>query len=215
MCRRHDQSGFTVTELLAATAVSLVMLATVVSFNRFQLFALRDQANQIDVQTTARNIVDLFAREVRRAGMNPDCTIPAFSGIEDARQNSLRIQSDLNGDGVLTGVNEDLTYRYNYEDSRIERVDNVTHTANTLATGVDFSGSQLRYFNGAGVELVPPPWTSLTAAQRSAVRRIRVQLSLSGKAADPNNTRPLTAQEATDVDLRNRYFVNSTACPGS
>lgn len=213
MARSHRQSGFSTVELLAATAISLVTLATALSFNRFQLFALRNQASQIDVQTTARTIVDLFAREVRRAGMNPGCAIAAFSGIADAKLHSVRVQSDLNGDGVLTGPNEDLTYRYT-DANTIERVDNTSGVADTLASGLTMSGSQLRYFDGTGAELVPGG-SGLTAAQRSTVRRIRIQLTLSGKAVDPNSTKPLTAQAATDVDLRNRFFVNSTACPGS
>jgi type II secretory pathway component PulJ len=214
MARLHNQSGFTVAEVLAATALSLVTLATVLSFNRFQLFALRNQANQIDVQMTARSIVDLFAREVRRTGMNPGCAIAGFSGIVSASPYSLRIQSDLNGDGVINGTNEDLTYRYNSDRNSIQRVDNISGAADVLASGIDFGNSKLRYFDGTGAEMVPGG-TGLTAAQRSAVRRIRIQLALSEKAVDPNNATSLTAQAATDVDLRNRFFVNSTACPGS
>lgn len=205
-------------ELLAATALSLVTLAALLSFNRFQLFALRNQANQIDIETAARSIVELFARDVRRAGLNPGCAIATFSGIADARWYSLRIQSDLDGDGALTAANEDLTYRYNIVGNSIERVDNsagVDSSVDVLASGLDLSGSKLRYFNGAGVELISGTTSGLTAAQRSSVRRIRIQLSLVGKAVDPTSNIPLVARAATDVDLRNRYFVTSTACPGS
>ena len=214
LSRRRGDAGFTIVEVLVASTISMAALGAFLSFNRFQLYALRNQANQIDIQTTARSIVDLFAREVRRAGMNPNCAIPAFSGIAAAKSTSVRVQSDLNGDGALTALNEDLTYRYNFENNAVERVDH-NGTTDTLVSGLNYNGSIIRYFDGAGAELIPFFWTGLTAAQRSAVRRIRIQLALVGTAVDPVSEQRLTAQAATDVDVRNRYFVNATACPGS
>ncbi|MFQ5665054.1 MAG: PilW family protein [Candidatus Binatia bacterium] len=209
--RLLDQQGFTLMEVLVASTLSLVALAGFLSFNRGQLFTLRNQANQLDLQTTARNIVDLFAREVRRAGMNPGCGIPGFSGIAAATASSLRIQADLNGDGLLTAPNEDITYHYVQETTAVERIDH-NGVTDVLVSGVDLNGCVIRYFDQDGAELVPGG-TGLNAGERASIRRIRVELTLAGAAVDPTNTLPLRAQVATDVDLRNRYFVNQTACP--
>jgi hypothetical protein len=45
------------------------------------------------------------------------------------------------------------------------------------------------------------------------VRRVRIRLSLTEKAVDPLNDRPLRTSVSTDVDLRNRFFLGTTACP--
>ncbi|MBI4517684.1 MAG: prepilin-type N-terminal cleavage/methylation domain-containing protein [Deltaproteobacteria bacterium] len=211
----RGHAGFTLTEVLVATTLTLVAMSGFLSFNRYQLLTLRNQANQIDVQTTARNVVDLFAREVRRAGMNPNCDIANFSGIADARSYSIRVQADLNNSGQHLGPNEDLTYTYNYSAKTVQRIDNNNWSnTDTLLSDVDLSGSSIRYFDGSGTELVPTSG-SLSATDRSAIRRVRLQLSLRSQAADPLNGAAPSAQVATDVDLRNRFFIASTKCPGS
>jgi hypothetical protein len=45
------------------------------------------------------------------------------------------------------------------------------------------------------------------------VRRIRVELDVSRRAADPENDMPLKVSVANDINLRNRYFANAVACP--
>jgi len=213
--RRRRQGGFTPVEVLVASAVGLTALAAVLSLNRFQMLTLRNQTTQVDVQTTARNIVELFAREVRRAGANPGCNIPAFSGIADARVQRLRIQSDLNGDGKLTAPGEDVTYRYREYRDAVERIDvGAGGTTEVLLSGIDLRDSNVRYFDGNGTELLPG-WGSLTTAQRSAVRRVRIELNVAARGLGISSTQPLVAQVTADVDLRNRFFLGTTACPGS
>jgi type II secretory pathway component PulJ len=208
--RRLGCAGFSLVELLVATGLGLVAIATFLSFNRFQLFALQDQSTQIDLQTTARNVLDLFAREVRRAGMDRTCA-GTFSGITIAKYHEVRIKADLNGNGAIDGVNEDVTYRYNFEYGAVERV--TTTSVERLISGVDLSGSNIRYFDATGVELFG--WLGLPLAQRNAVRRVRMELRLTGETADPNKATDLGAFASTDVNLRNRFFVAATACGSS
>ena len=207
--RTATQAGFTTTEVLAATTLGLIALTGFTSFNRFQLFALRNQANQIDVQANARSVVDLFSREVRRAGLNLTCN-PNIHTIADANQTQVHIQSDLNGDGVLSQPNEDITYRFNSSTNAVERVDAHAST-DTLASGVDTANSRLRYFDTTGTE-IPVPNGGLTATQRAAVRRVRIELSLTETAVDPLNSTPLRAQVAGDINLRNRFFIATMPC---
>ena len=205
---RSNQAGFTVHEILVATTLALATASTFLAFNRFQLFALRSQATQLNIQTAARSIMDLVAREVRRAGMNPTCA-NTFSAIADAENHELRIQSDLNGSGAIDGPDEDITYRFSFTHGVITRT--AGGTSDVLLSGLDLSGSRFRYFDAAGNELIPAH--SLSSAQRSMVRRVRLELALEGSAADPTTSGPLQARASTDVDVRNRFFVTSTACP--
>ncbi len=148
---RRGEKGFTITEVLVATTLTAVALVAVSSFNRFQLLTLRNQANQIDLQTTARSVVDLFAREIRRAGANPTC-VGGLSALTDAKTYSVRVVADLNRDGATNGANEDLTYRYNLGSNTVERVDQNGGTTDVLVSGASLGNSRIRYFDGNGTE---------------------------------------------------------------
>jgi hypothetical protein len=174
------------------------------------LFAFQNQAVQSDVQGTARSVVDLMTREIRQAGTNPSC-IPGFTAIADAKQYRLQIQADLDGNGTATGVNENVTYEYKFSQNKFVRTAN--GSTQDLIQNVSLSGSRIRYFDGAGVEITAGD-TGLSGSQRDNVRRIRVELDISRKAADPENDMPLRVSVANDINLRNRYFASATvACP--
>ena len=209
--RTFDARGFTLPEVLVAVALGAVAVSSFVAFNRFQLFALRNQATQMDLQLTARTILDLVAREVRRAGMDPTCG-KTFEGVAKATDTELRIQSDLDGSGAIDATEENVTYRYNPTTNAVERV--TGETADVLMEGLDLSGSTFVYFDANGNVLHPSVSNGgLNAGQRAAVRRVRVELALADDAFDPLSDRKLGAQLSTDVDLRNRFFLQSTACP--
>ncbi|MFQ5666771.1 MAG: PilW family protein [Candidatus Binatia bacterium] len=200
-------AGFTIHEVLIATTLGLLVMGGFLSAYSFQLFSMQDQVNQLHVQTTARSIVDLFAREVRRAGTNPTCA-QNIAGIALATATQLRIQSDFNESGDIDAPNEDVTYRYDPAAHTIERVSG--GVPETLATNIDPSGSVIRYFDDAGQELKPDP--ALTASQRAAVRRVRIELNLSAHATNPHHSVASRAQVSTDVDVRNRYFAGQVSC---
>jgi type II secretory pathway pseudopilin PulG len=209
--RLRAHAGYTLTETLVAIVVALLAVAATLSFNRFQLFAMRNQVNQLDLQTNARNFLDLFAREVRRAGQDPSCA-KTFGALAEAGHWRIRLQSDFDGDGALTGTNEDITYAYNYWYDRIERTAN--GTTSILINGVNVYDCSLRYFDAAGNELYPSGWfETLASAQRAQVRKVRLEVALTGPDVDPLNPSTLRARLSTDVDLRNRFFISSTACP--
>jgi prepilin-type N-terminal cleavage/methylation domain-containing protein len=216
----HGRRGFTLVEVLVSIALSLVVLAGFTAFNRFQLFALRNQATQIDLQLTARTIVDLIAREVRRAGMDPTCA-KNFDTVRRASSKEIRIQSDLNSNGSIGTGDENIRYRYNSSNNSIERI--TSNGTDALLDNVAPGSLTFSYYDANGNALVPNSWGDeddvsstggyLNGAQRTSVRRIRVALSLADDAVDPLDDHQLKASFSTDVDLRNRYFLGSTVCP--
>ena len=151
--RRSDR-GFGTVEVLVASAVGLLIVAGFIAFNHFQLHALQDQVSQIEIQTADRNIIDLFAREVRRAGADPTCA-KNVTGILEASASSIRIQADLNGNGAVDNTNnEDVTYRYNSATNALERLANGTTEVLISFVGIDGSGTGIQYFDSALNELV-------------------------------------------------------------
>ncbi|MGE0519551.1 MAG: PilW family protein [Candidatus Binatia bacterium] len=194
-------------ETVIGVMLGLVVTIGVFSFNSRHSFAMQDQLRQLDVQSAARSVVDLFAREVRRAGANPTCT-GAFEAIATAKADEIQLRSDLDGSGAIDQPHEDVRYRWRVTDQILERTAGQT---DLLLSGQELTGSRFRYFDGAGTELMPG--AGLDAAQRASVRRVRIEVALRERPADPDMGGSLTASASTDIDLRNRFFVASTGCP--
>jgi Tfp pilus assembly protein PilW len=213
MDRRRGQAGFTLVEALVASTIALIAMGAFMSFNVAQMYAMRNQTNQIDLQTSARSIADLFAREVRRAGSgtNTGCAGTVSTGVLLASATQVRVRADLNGDGALTGANEDVTYTLDSTNNMITRTDNGQSRTDTLWSGNSISGSQLTYYDSAGNTLTPGG-SGLTAAQLLQVVRIKLQVALTATVVQPRNTTMQTAGDAADVELRNRYFVTAPTC---
>jgi type II secretory pathway component PulJ len=207
----RDCAGFSAMEVMVALALGLLVVATVSTFNRSQLFALRNQAVQNDVQMAARNVVDLFARETRRAGLNPLC-IAGMPAVTDATAKRVRVQADLNRNGAIDGGDEVITYRFMFTSENIDRLEREANgQTDVLIDGVDLAGSRFRFYDAAGAEIVPG-LGGLSTAQRAAIRRVRIEFVLNADPVDPESDLPLRVEVANDVDIRNRHFVNAMTC---
>lgn len=204
--QRRGCRGFTFVELLVAMMIGAGVAATAGWFLRTQFLVMEDQAAQLDIQTATRAVVDVFARDVRRAGMNPTCG-NTVATLVDASTTTIRFQSDLNANGALDADSEDLRYRL-ASGTRIERTQG--SSVEPLLDGVDLTGSRLRYFDSAGTEIVTTG--SLTAAQLAMVRRIRLELAVRQPTRSGSGGRDLISRAATDVELRNRYFAGVAGC---
>src|SRR5690242_4495537 len=108
--RLRGHGGVSLVEILVAMLLGVSMATTVAWFQRAQFLAMEDQAAQLDIQTSARAIVDVFARDVRRAGMDPTCA-KHVQALVDASPTALRFQADLNANGAVDAASEDLLYR--------------------------------------------------------------------------------------------------------
>ncbi len=202
--------GFTLMEVLGAMLLMLIITAAMFSAYRFQLFAFRTQEAQLDVQETARDLIDLMAREIRLAGYDPTC-VKTFAGIADARPQLLQVQFDRNGDGAI-GAGESIVYAYNADLDQIQRSAGGAPVA--LATGMPDNALAFSYFDGNGAALTPSgnP-AALTVTQRNAVRRVKVTLMLQQPSPDPQNSTPVISRFASNVELRNRFLHGGAGCP--
>lgn len=206
---RSGDAGFTMSEVLVALLVGGMVLVAVTSFNVFQLRTLRAQANQVDLQTTARAINDLFTREVRTAGMTETCNTN-IAAIVSGSEDSLRFQRDLNNNGTASGsteAEEDITYTFDTANNTVTRTDN-NNTANNansndiLLSGVDLAGSRFSYFDVNGKDITPASG-ALTPPASLNVRRVRVEVTLTDPRVEP----ALHAAATNNIDLRNVFFV--------
>lgn len=204
-----DQRGFTLIDTLVGLAVALVVGAGAVTFVRAQSLALRTQAAQTDVNDQARGVIELMAREIRLAGLNPRCitTPPPVTALVTAEPQRLRIQYDRNENGILdTGASasEDVTYQYVTDTLTLQRI--TGDTTSDLATNVPTDGFEIKYFQSNGTEIVGTlAGNALTPAEMAAVYRISIKL----EPVESADTRlPTNARSTlwTSVLLRNRNY---------
>lgn len=211
---RAGEAGFLAIDALVAMALGLVVLAALTTLHMGQMYAMSDQAKQVDLQGAARDLADLFGREARRAGLgtNPTCSGNASTGVLLGGPSEVRIRADLDGNGAMTGSGEDVTWRLDPALASVVRIDNGQSLTETLWLGVSITGSQIAFYDGTGAVL-PPGATGLTAAQLVAVRRIRLDLVLEGKVSRPNSATTQRVRVSSDVELRNRRFGTDSPCP--
>ena len=218
--RRRYSRGYSLAELLVATAMGLFILGVAATFFGAQQRALRVQNTYAESQNVTRTFTDLISRELRMAAFDPSgaALVPANDpnwcpenrpGLVAATPSSIRFRQDLNGDGDVTDTGEDVTYALS--GNTIQRTD-VDGTPLTLVTGVPNVGLTFRYFNVGNptpVEYVPsgnPP--VLSVGQRNCVAKVVVRVMSSLPNPDPYSSQPLESEVRTEVALRNRSLMN-------
>ena len=209
---RANQRGFTLMDLLVGTTIALIVGAGAVSFVRAQALASRTQMAQTDMNDETRGVIEFMARELRLAGYYPRCTagaqwgmINATQGIIAASPQSIRIQYDLNENGVIetaANTSEDVIYQYDEATSSVQRVEG--GVTSDLTGDVPATGFALAYYDTAGALIAGSgAGGALTTAQTLAVRRISIKLELE-KTPDVRTTNEVRSSLWTNVLLRNR-----------
>ena len=102
------EAGFTLAEILMATAISsVVLLALYLLYDVNQVTFVKGE-QQADLQQNARIAVDRIVRELRLAGFDPQTpTIipaPCATAIQSATATSIRFIADVDSDGTTERV---------------------------------------------------------------------------------------------------------------
>jgi type IV pilus assembly protein PilW len=114
--RKND--GFTLIELLIAIAIFSIIIGAIFSFSIAQRKYLFVQGQMSEMIQNARAAMKMISGELSVAGYNP--TGAVFTGIlYNASQ--LQIYADVNGNGLVTDANENVTYSYDLSNKRIVR----------------------------------------------------------------------------------------------
>ena len=218
MARSRQRSrGFSTAEVLAGTALTMMLMTAIYSVQRAQTMAFAAQNVYSESQNVTRTVIDLMTRELRMATYDPGTaltTSPGPScpgvkqGIVEATPSKLHFKQDLTGDGSLISPGEDLVY--DVLGSALRRTDGSALPV-TIVTGVPAGGLNFRYFDGSNppVELIPtgtPP--SLTSSQRDCVTKVRITVRANLTNPDPNNSTPIPSIAECEVAIRNRSLSN-------
>jgi hypothetical protein len=176
----------TLADILVSTAVlGLALGATLTSLEQGQK-AWAIGAARVEAQQSGRAALAWLAAELRTAGQGPGPRrIPTLSVAEPTR---VVVRVDRDGDGIIAGATEEITWRLAGEVLRRD----AGGGAQPVINGV--RALTLAYFDVTGAPTAEP----------AAVRRVAITLATRADHAMSMHARDLGAVFTTDVHFRNR-----------
>jgi Tfp pilus assembly protein PilW len=185
-------AGSTLLEIVVAAGLASAALVSLVGVAATHVGAYQRTVRGVVASETLRLVLDVLARDVRRAGFDPAGI--ALVPVIDAAPGALALQADDDGDGGIDQRSEEVV-RYVFQPERgvLRRI--VGRQSMPLAEGLSADGFILTYVDGAGATLDPD---RTGAVEPLAIRRIEVSLMVRDDVG-----RPL-AGARTAVGLRNR-----------
>ena len=128
--------GFTVTELVLALAIMMMVMASIVSLLISLNRVYAAQSVIAGVQQVTRAGINIMTRNIRLAGLNPR-KINRI-GILEASVNKIRFQHDTNGSGTIEiGQDEDIAYLLNGNRQLIRQKDGNSRSNKSLIDHVN------------------------------------------------------------------------------
>ena len=166
-------------ELVVGLAISLILMGIAVKIFLVQQKAYNVQGQLSEMQQNIRAATDIIVRETKMAGYDP--TDLGFDGIgNNSSATSIQILADLDGNGLTTDPNEDITYKY-YDDPdfQIKRKGSTGGSFQPLAENI--TGFTVFYYNANGVDI----GTSTPAY----IRQIKITITGRTAKTDPDRKR--------------------------
>lgn len=207
MLRLKGQSGFTLTELLVATGLSLFVLASIGGVFRAQTHTVKGQESRMEAHEYALTVIDVMIREIRNAGYFPSTVCDATGGITSASATSISFQYDKDGVGGCSGDDEVITFAFGSS--------NVTRNGQALSDS-NVTAVQLTYYPQQTSGTAPAPYcfssgvpsgcSGTLSSNLSSVKKIVVSLTVQPRSTDSQFTGSAVTMSAT-ADLRNHGLL--------
>jgi type IV pilus assembly protein PilW len=172
-CKLQNITGFTLTELIVAMGIGMVVLAAVTTTFMAQARFYNAQEQINEMQQNARGALDVITRELKMAGYNPNGG--TFDGVTYS-VSQLMIQADLDGNGGIStssSANEQITYAYDSTNKQITRKMG-TGTVEVLADNI--TAFTFSYLNSSGA----------TTTTSSSIRQVGISITAITAKPDPN-----------------------------
>jgi type IV pilus assembly protein PilW len=169
----RNVTGFTLTELMVAMGIGMVVLAAVTTTFMAQAKFYNAQEQINEMQQNARGALDVITRELKMAGYKPNGG--TFDGVTYS-VSQLMIQADLDGNGGIStsgSANEQISYAYDSTNKQITRKIG-TGTVEVLADNI--TAFTFSYLNSSGA----------TTATSSSIRQVAVSITAITAKPDPN-----------------------------
>jgi type IV pilus assembly protein PilW len=177
---KNNEQGFTMVELVVGLAISLILMGIAVKIFLVQQRAYNVQGQLSEMQQNIRAATDMIVRETKMAGYDP--TDLGFDGIgNNSSATSIQILADLDGNGLTTDPNEDITYKY-YDDPDFQIKRKGSTAGSFQPLGENITGFTVLYFDATG----PPDIGTSTPAD---IRQIKITITGRTAKVDPDRKR--------------------------
>ena len=195
-----NNKGLTLVELRIVLVLSLVLMSAVYMTYQVQHRESNVQHQVSAIQQDLRAVMDIMERDIRNAGCNPSEPPIALIGIVStsgsfpaSNETRLGLRMDVNGDGVVSGSDEIISYIWHSDTRKLERngrdiAENITNLILTYSSG--------------GTDLTPASGTQL-GANATNVRVIDITLRTRSEHRDPETGNYLTRTFVRRVKGRN------------
>lgn len=202
---RGKCAGFTTAEVLVAALFALLVVATLYSFYREQLFNLLSQETRTATLEDGRGALDMMVRELRNAGAFPVTTDATCAKdgqniplrVVSASADSIQIQSDLNGDGTCA-TGEKVTYAYSSTPTSTCPGANIRRENDCLVANVTKpAGKLFTYYDTSEVLLADTP------SNPSDIKRVKITFRVQVKSPNPNVGENISSTFSSSVEFRN------------
>lgn len=198
-CQTATDGGFSLVELVTATAISLIILGAVVASFSGAMRTRERQSSRTDAITSTQAAINIVSREISNAGYG--LTTNGIV-ISDSTTKRIHFRSNLyNNDSATTSPGEDVTIFYDSTSQSVVRYDansGITSGVINRVSDVDFAYYNNSFSGETGPFTVPTSDTTRV--------NIRLRVLLPNVVAQPAN------QEAvfvSDVTLRNAPYMLS------
>ena len=239
--RRHGrgESGTTIVEIAVGLAVGALLVAGILTLIEQSQQAYMHSSEVTDLQQNVRVSIDRMVRIIQTAGVNPlnrqwggaTANDVAFTAFREAGRNCIRVYADLNGDGFVTGTDENVYFHWPTTPATGAPLRETRGTLGgqpdagqawvTLSVGAEELARDIvanpggvdmfQYFTGINdplgapnTQLTPPALSTTTCSSLSNVQRARVArvvITLTGRATIGGQV--LTKTVTSDARARN------------
>jgi type IV pilus assembly protein PilW len=184
-------AGFTLVEVLISIAILSILFGTI--YRTFDIFnrSYTKENVKAGVQQKTRIGIDLMARDVRLAGLNPLGTASAGFSPVDTNSTSIHFTADLNYDGDVNDPFEDISYALN--GNLLEQTCDLGTGPTTATLLENVSDLRFTYLDAADVPLAEPIPTD-------QIRTIIISLTTQREAGRDG---PISRTYTTRVRCRN------------
>ncbi len=133
---RNNRKGFTLIEILITMVVSGIVITGIYSVYNYQQKIYVSQLQIVEMQQNLRAGLLMLVNEIRMAGYDP--TGAASAGIVNLGSDTITFTMDLDGDGALSGSDENITYSlYTAADGRQKLGRQSPATPQAVAENID------------------------------------------------------------------------------
>jgi len=176
-------SGVNLAELLVSLVLSGMLLASLASALDQGQRVFATSAAHVEMMQSARVALNRMATEIRQAGRGP--TPDAFLAIAAAEPSRIVLQHDLDGNGVIAGTGETITWRLAATILRRDAgggaqpiINGVRDLTFTYRDGAGAVTTRLDAIRTVGIRLVVAPDHSASRLAATAPRTVSTQVRL-------------------------------------